>query len=196
MGLPNFSLKSSARKAHTPEAPLASPRYPSAPASRLSSSRRFDNRKPISVRDSELRFRDARSIPAAFPYLHSIMKRAPALAIPRGAGVLPGGSWFPSPLLRAARVARLLSFPVAPVPRAPVPRRCGSWSGAGLAPPLLVLQATAVRLPAPALRAPRAAPAPRRFHGRAAAAGEADGWPRSAAGRRSRRFLRPQDVWT
>src|SRR5438132_9390067 len=148
------------------------------------------------VRDSESPFRDVRSIPAASPCLHSIMKRAPAPATPPVVVALPGGSSFLSPLLRAVHAARLPFFHGAPVPRAPIPQRCGSSSADGLAPPLLVRRATAGRLPALARTGPRAAPGQPRFPGPVPAAGEADGWRRSAAGRRSRMFPRPQDVWT
>src|SRR6266851_478131 len=132
------------------------------------------------VRDSESLFRDARLIPAAFPCPHLIMERAPAPATPPVVVALPGGSWSLSRLLRDAHAGRLPFFRGAPVPRVPIPRRSGSSSADGLAPPPLVRQANAVRLPAPARTAPRAAPGPRRFRGRVPAVAAADGWRRSA----------------
>jgi len=67
--------------------------------------------KSTGVRDSESPFRDVRSILAAFPCLHSIMKRAPAPATPPVVVALPGGSWSLSRLLRDAHAGRLPFFP-------------------------------------------------------------------------------------
>src|SRR6267154_3219654 len=106
------------------------------------------------VRDSESPFRDVRSIPAAFPCLHSIMKRAPAPATPPVVVALPGGSWSLSRLLRDAHAGRLPFFRGAPVARVPIPRRSGSSSAGGPAPPLLVRQATAGLPPALARTGP------------------------------------------
>src|SRR5260370_13654278 len=115
------------------------------------------------VRDSESPFRDVRSIHAAFPCLHSIMKRAPPPATPPVVVALPGESWSLSQLLRDAHAGRLPFFRGAPVPRAPIPRRSGSSSAGRPASPPLVRLATAGLPPTVALTRPRAGPRPRPF---------------------------------
>src|SRR5260370_28117568 len=52
------------------------------------------------VRDSESPFRPVPSIPPPFPFLLSIMKRAPPPATPPVVVALPGGSWPLSRVLR------------------------------------------------------------------------------------------------